>query len=55
MKWIWACTCAKCGREVADGDELAFRFKRDGEGWVYDKSERSWTCPECAKKEGGAE
>ena len=50
MKWIWTCTCSKCGREIADGEKLALEFKRAG--WTFDTVSRKWTCDECAEKEG---
>lgn len=50
MKWIWTCTCSKCGREIADGEESALEFKRAG--WTFDTVSRKWTCDECAEKEG---
>lgn len=46
---IWCCTCARCGKEIADGDRQALDFKRGG--WQYDRETREWTCDECMEKE----
>lgn len=52
MMTVWSCTCAKCGKEVADGDRQGFEFKLAG--WRYNRETHEWICDECAEKEDGA-